>query len=202
MDTAVTFSVVVPTSGRPTLSKALQSVASQLAPGDELLVLCNRDLDDGTKARTALMRRATSSHLLFLDDDDDAYLPGALLTFRNWAQDNPGLIGIFRQRLVDGTLLWRSPDFRIGNVGSLMFVVPNAPDKLGSWESQTDEFVPNDWAFISTTAERMGEPVFVDRVVGIQRPWGQFATPLDRLRFALRPRARIKRIVAHRAPGS
>src|SRR5918999_78839 len=103
---AVTFSVIVPTVARPTLAGALASVSSQLEPGDEVLVLCNRDLDLGAKARNSLMARAQGTHLIFLDDDDE-YVPGALATMRRWAAEHPGRIGIFRERLVDGSLLWK-----------------------------------------------------------------------------------------------
>jgi hypothetical protein len=187
----VTFSVIVPTVARPTLAGALASASSQLEPGDEILVLCNRDLDVGAKARNDLIARAHGTHLLFLDDDDE-YLPGAFAAMRNWAGEHPGRIGIFRERLVDGSLHWKTPDFRIGNVGSVLFVVPNLPDRLGVWDIYGDDWAPGDWVFISATAEKMGDPIFVDEVVALQRPRGHFATPLDRLRFRLRLRTRLK----------
>jgi hypothetical protein len=188
---AVTFSVIVPTVARPTLAGALASVSSQLEPGDEVLVLCNRDLDLGAKARNSLMARAQGTHLIFLDDDDE-YVPGALATMRRWAAEHPGRIGIFRERLVDGSLLWKAPEFRIGNVGTVLYVVPNVPEKLGVWDIYGDDWAPGDWVFISATAEKMGDPVFVDEVTAVQRPGGTFETPLDRLRYKLRLRVRLK----------
>lgn len=190
----VTFSVVVPTVARPTLAGALASVSSQLEPGDEVLVLCNRDLDLGAKARNDLMARARGTHLLFLDDDDE-YVPGALATMRHWAAEHPGRIGIFRERLVDGSLHWKTPELRIGNVGTVLFVVPNVPEQLGVWDIYGDDWAPTDWVFISATAEKMGDPIFVDEVVALQRPRGQFATPLDRLRFKMRLRTRLKQVL-------
>jgi hypothetical protein len=187
----VTFSVIVPTVARPTLAGALASVSSQLEPGDEVLVRCNRDGDLGARARNELMARASGSHLLFLDDDDE-YVPGALSTMRRWAAEHPDRIGIFRERLVDGSLHWTTPEFRIGNVGTVLFVVPNRPEKLGVWDIYGDDWAPTDWVFISATAEKMGDPMFVDEVVALQRPRGAFATPLDRLRFKLRLRVRLK----------
>jgi hypothetical protein len=187
----VTFSVIVPTVARPSLVGALASVSSQLEPGDEVLVLCNRDLDLGAKARNDLMARAKGSHLLFLDDDDE-YLPGALARMRHWAAEHPRRIGIFRERLVDGSLHWKTPDFRIGNVGTVLFVVPNIPEQVGVWGIYGDDWAPTDWVFVSATAEKMGDPIFVDEVVALQRPRGTFATPLDRIRFKLRLRTRVK----------
>jgi hypothetical protein len=193
MSDGVTLSVIVPTSGRRTLPKALAAVSAQLRPGDEILVSCNRDMDYGARARNDLMARAKGTHLLFLDDDDE-YVPGALDAFRSWAAANPGRIGIFREQLVDGTLHWKTPDFRIGNVGTVIFCVPNVPDQLGVWDIYGDDWAPTDWVFISATAEQMGEPVFVDQVVARQRPWPEFASLSARLRFTLRPRSRLQQL--------
>lgn len=189
-----TFTVIVPTAGRPTLSDALASAASQLRPGDEIIAICNRDLDLGAKARNNAMARAQGTHLLFLDDDDE-YLPGALDKFRRFAAENPGRIGIFRERLVDGSLHWGVPEFRIGNLGTVLFVVPNIPEKLGVWDHYNGDWAPTDWVFVSATAERMGEPIFVDEVVALQRPRGPFATPLDRLRFRLKLGSRVRAVL-------
>lgn len=192
-----TFTVVVPTVGRGTLAAALASVAGQLRAGDEIIAICNQDLDVGTKARNNAIARAQGTHLIFLDDDDE-YLPGALDHFRAFAAANPGRIGIFRERLADGTLIWRTPDFRFGNVGSMLFVVPNIPEKLGVWDQYEGEWAPSDWVFISSTAERMGEPIFVDQVVALQRPGGTFTTPLDQLRYRLKLGRRLRAVAGRR----
>jgi glycosyltransferase involved in cell wall biosynthesis len=191
-----TFTVIVPTAGRSTLGDALASAASQLQPGDEIIAICNRDLDLGAKARNNAMARAQGTHLLFLDDDDE-YLPGAFDKFRAFAIEHPTSIGIFRERLVDGSLHWGKPEFRIGNVGTVLFVVPNVPEQLGVWDAYHGEWAPTDWVFISATAERMGDPVFVDEVVAVQRPGGTFATSLDRLRYRWQLGRRL-RAVLHR----
>lgn len=187
-----TFSVIVPTLGRHSLSSSIASAAQQLEPGDEILVLRNEERDFGAKARNDAMARAKGSHLLFLDDDDE-YLPGAFGKLRRFAAENPGRIGIFREELAGAGLHWREPEFRIGNVGTVLFCVPNIPDKLGAWDRLGDDWRPTDWVFISTTAERMGEPVMVDEVIARQRPNGMFSTPIDRLRFRMRLRARVRR---------
>lgn len=192
-----TFTVIVPTAGRTTLGDSLASAASQLLPGDEIIAICNRDLDLGAKARNNAMARAEGTHLLFLDDDDE-YLPGALAHFRAFAAEHPGRIGIFRERLMDGSLYWDKPEFRIGNVGTVLFVVPNIPEKLGVWGRYHGDWAPADWVFVSETAEMMGDPVFVDAVVAVQRPGGTFASRVDKLRYRLklgvRARATLKAI--------
>src|SRR5581483_11990840 len=99
-------------------------------------------------ARNNAMARAHGTHLLFLDDDDE-YLSGALDKFRAFAASHPGRIGIFRERLMDGSLHWSEPEFRIGNVGTVLFVVPNIPEKLGVWDHYHGDWAPTDWVFIS-----------------------------------------------------
>jgi glycosyltransferase involved in cell wall biosynthesis len=184
-----TFSVIVPTVGRTTLMLALQSVAAQLEPGDELIVVANDDGDQGDAARNGAMARALGSHLLFLDDDD-AYVPGALATIRRFAAENPGRIGIFRMELWNGSLVWTEPVLRYGNVGGPMFVVPNVPGKLGRWYQPNRA---NDWSFIEETVSLQGEPIFREEVVARIRFNGPFASRLDELRFRLRPRTRLRK---------
>jgi glycosyltransferase involved in cell wall biosynthesis len=186
-----TISVIVPTAGKATLPRTLESIAPQLRPGDEILVVCNRDMDFGAKARNEAMPRAKGTHLAFLDDDDE-FKSDALEKMRHFAAANPGRIGIFREELADLSLHWKEPVLRIGNVGTVLFFVPNMPDKLGVWAPYEGDWRPCDWMFISSTVERMGEPIFVDEVTVRQRPGGTFATPLDALRYRLKIRTRFR----------
>ncbi len=184
-----TFSVIMPTTGRSTLAKALRSVATQVQPGDEIIVLCNDKGDQGDWARNSGVARAIGTHLVFLDDDDE-YLDGALAAMRGFARQNPDRIGIFRMQLMDGSLLWSEPELRFGNVSSQMFVVPNIPEKLGRWDQSNRA---NDWAFISETATYQGEPVFCEHVVARIRPNGPFESRRAELRFRLRLGSRLRR---------
>lgn len=188
-----TFTAVVPTVGRKTLSHALTSIARQLRPGDELIVVCNADRDNGTRARNSAMERARGTHLVFLDDDD-AMVDGAFERMRDFARQHPDRVGIFREELMDGSLLWTAPEFREGNVGTAMFVVPNVEGKLAPWRGSEG----NDWYFIEETVKFQGEPIFCDAVVARQRPLGTFETPLDRLRYRLRIRARARKALSRR----
>ena len=183
----VTFTVVVPSVGRESLQHTLRSIAVQLEPGDEVIVVCNDRRDLGTWARNSAMDRANGTHLLFLDDDDE-YVVGAFAEMRRFAAEQPGTIGIFREKLLDGSLFWRTPELLEGNVGSALFVVPNDPERLGRWTGSEG----NDWNFIRDTAALQGPPVFCDAVVALQRPRGAFTSPWARLRFRLRLGSRLR----------
>jgi glycosyltransferase involved in cell wall biosynthesis len=172
MSDRVTLSVVVPTRGRGSLAATLASIAEQLEPGDELLVLCNDDGDFGNAARQSLLERARGSHVVFMDDDDQ-YARGAFDAMRRFAREHPGRVGIFRMRFLDGRHLWREPVLRRTNVSTQMFCVPNLPGKLGSWTAAAAEGASRpyvaDFEFISQTVTLQGDPVFREEVVALIR---------------------------------
>lgn len=163
----VTFSIIVPTSGRPTLARTLASVTPQLEAGDELLVL-RRDCEYGNAARDEAMGRAAGTHLLFMDDDD-VYTDGAIATIRAAVSTDPNTIHVFRMRNSDGQLLWADPSFRMCNVGTPMVAVPNVPGKLGRWDNGGGAV--SDFAFMTQTLAAMrANPVFHTPVVALVRP--------------------------------
>jgi Glycosyl transferase family 2 len=198
----VTFSVIVPTRGRRSLLATLESITEQLEPGDEVIVRCTRDEDFGNAARQSMIGRAKGTHLLFMDDDDQ-FARDALPTMRSFAHENPGRIGIFRMRFLDGRVLWSDPELRLRNVSSQMFCVPNVPDKLGGWESPDYERIA-DYEFIRKTAELQGEPIFREEIVAhirshrdpaprvLKRLWA----PVAEARWRLAPRTRLRRRLA------
>ena len=198
----VTFSVIVPTRGRSTLHGTLASITEQLEPGDEVILRCSRDEDFGNKARQSMIERAKGTHLVFMDDDDQ-FATGALTTIRRFAAENPGRIGIFRMRYLDGRILWTEPVLRLRNVSSQMFCVPNVPGKLGRWESPEYERIA-DYEFVRQTAELQGEPIFRDEVVAHirsdRRPLGRLrkriTTPVADLRYRAAPGTRLRRRLA------
>ena len=169
-DDRVSFSVIVPTRGRRSLHGTLASIAEQLEPGDELLVRCSNDGDFGNAARQTLVDRASGTHLVFMDDDDQ-FSRDAFAVMRRFAREHPGRIGIFRMRLLDGRVIWREPELRRTNVSTQMFCVPNLPEKLGSWVSSPDPASAQgrpyvaDFDFIAETARLQGEPIFREEVV-------------------------------------
>jgi glycosyltransferase involved in cell wall biosynthesis len=147
------FSVIVATTGRDTLYRALRSLLSQpLAPGDEVLVVgaasreiirasnrfsyrhivCEPGNDFGNTERNVGMHYAAGTHITFLDDDD-VYLPGAFAAMRKVAADNPGRPIMFRMVDPNGLILWQDPVIRQGNHGTPQFVPPNYPTRLGRW---------------------------------------------------------------------
>jgi glycosyltransferase involved in cell wall biosynthesis len=198
----VTFSVILPTRGRSTLHGTLASITEQLEPGDEAIVRCSRDEDFGNKARQSMIERAKGTHLVFMDDDDQ-FATGALATMRRFAVENPGRIGIFRMRYLDGRVLWNEPVLRLRNVSSQMLCVPNVPGKLGRWESPEYERIA-DYEFVRQTAELQGEPIFREEIVAHirsdRRPLGRLrkriTTPVADLRYRTAPGTRLRRRLA------
>jgi glycosyltransferase involved in cell wall biosynthesis len=198
MDRDVHLSVIVPTSGRKTLRGTLESLVSQLEPGDEVIVLRDGAGDYGHSARNSAMPRAKGTHLLF-QDDDDQYANGAIAEMRRFAREQPDRIGIFRMRYPDGRLLWADPELRYKNVSTQTFLIPNVPGKLGRWE--TDGLRDGDYVFIEETVGLQGDPVFCDHVVThvrsdrrpVRRRMQRLLAPLSRLRFRAAPRTRLRR---------
>jgi glycosyltransferase involved in cell wall biosynthesis len=170
-----TLSIIVATIGRPTLTRTLASIASQLAPGDEVIVVRDASGDPGDTARMDAMPRARGTRLAFMDDDD-VYAPDGLAKMRRFASEHPGRIAIFKMEHPVGTTHWREsePELRYGNVSSQNFLVPNVPGRLGRWHelprpSGKGNYA-GDYVFIKETIELQGEPVFVDEVTARVRP--------------------------------
>ena len=162
-----TFTIILGTSGRNTLTRTLKSITAQLEPGDELMIIRDDSGDAGDTPRNQSMSRAAGTHLLFMDDDD-VYVPGALAKMRRFADENPGKIGIFRIEYTVGPKRWKVPELKNRNVSTQTFLVPNVPGKLGVWEHRGT--VHGDFIFIEETARLQGEPVFVDEVTVRVRP--------------------------------
>jgi glycosyltransferase involved in cell wall biosynthesis len=190
------LSIVVPTLGRPTLPRTLASIAQQLGPEDEVIVVADAagDVDGAVRALVVLqgarwrferssrsapglgnaqrmrgIELARGTHLLFMDDDD-VYAAGALESMRDAACDRPV---IFRMDATSVGLgvLWADPELRYANVGTPMFVVPNEPGRLGEWRPQTTYWGEGaDFTFIVGCCVRMGEPVWREEIVAVIRP--------------------------------
>jgi len=155
-----TISFIVPTIGRPHLSQTLASIETW--PGDDVLMVgavsdlddhrvtaipCPRGNDWGATERRLAIRRSTKSYLAFLDDDD-VYLAGTRAKMDQAIRHAPGRPTIFRMIYPNGRVLWRDPVLRVGNVGTPMLLVPNDPDRLGTWSSRRE----CDFDFLASSA--------------------------------------------------
>ena len=114
------------------------------------------------------IQRATGTHLAFMDDDDE-YTPGAIALMRNAAADVPV---IFRMDHYSHGVLWRDREIRFGNVSTQMYVVPNDPARLGTWEPHIPGLPEpgGDYTFIAETCEKMGEPIWREEIIATLRP--------------------------------
>lgn len=173
-------SIIIPTLGRQSLKRTLESLVPQLSLEDEVLVVGDgpqplaaviasdfglkvRYLEHGPTftwghaQRNYGMKRATSSHLAFMDDDD-IYLPGALNVIHETIrrhQNSPILFKMLHQ----GDVIWVDREVKVGNVGTQMFVVPNINLKLGTWRPSPEypDGSCGDFLFIHETVRLFGE---------------------------------------------
>lgn len=184
-----TLSVILPTVGRPTLVRALASVYTQrLIPGDEILVCPDgpgplavvRELrlthpcqvldlggpygDPGHSLRNRAMPRARADWLVFLDDDDE-FTPGAFEVIRReLTREVPYQ---FRMAYPDGRVLWTEPVLRLGNVSTIMTVVPRR-GPLGTWRERGKE---GDYHFLRQTVELYSNEIeWRKQVITLVRP--------------------------------
>jgi glycosyl transferase family 2 len=182
---AVRLSVVIPTLGRPTLERALASCAD----ADEIVVVLDTarggslpcelpanarfvegdfGVTGGHAGRVHGIGLATGTHLAFFDDDD-VYVPGAMRLMCEAACERPV---IFRMDHYAHGILWRDKQVRFGNVSTQMYVVPNDPSKLGTWEPHIPGLPEpgGDYTFIAGCVEKMGAPVWREEIVAVLRP--------------------------------
>lgn len=150
-------SIIVASSGRPTLPETIASITSQLLPGDELLVDVNDDAPWGHAARNRTMLKVREGQGMMFMDDDDAYLPGGIALARDAFLDAPDRIHVFRISGPDRQpFVFREPALRIGNVSTQCFVVPQSVVGDAFWGDR----YAGDFDFVQAAAAVIGEPVF------------------------------------------
>jgi len=148
------ISIVVPTLGRPTLKRTLDSIAPGLKDGDEVIVVGDGPQPEARKIagefgprcryfehgptglwghdqRNFGISKATGEYLAFMDDDD-WYLPRGLEKMRDAIRSDPGKLFLFRIRYVK-RVIWKKKVVIPENVCSQIILVPNRPDRLGRW---------------------------------------------------------------------
>jgi len=191
----VTLSIVVATTGRPTLGVAVASATSQMLPGDELLIVFDDSGDAGDSPRNRVLDSLHGTHIAFLDDDDE-YRPGALEAMRRFARTNPDRIGIFRIDLGMWGVAWAQRDLMAS--GTAMYLLPNLPDKLGRF-GRAPGLPPGrvgDYKFIVETVASLGEPVWREEVIQDIRP----VKGCTRIRHRFALRRRLRRFVGAPVP--
>jgi glycosyltransferase involved in cell wall biosynthesis len=169
------LTVITPTIGRQSLMYTLLSVALQLEPGDEHIVIgdgvqpeawtmCKafgatyRDgplsRNYGNTQRDVAAAIATGEYLMYCDDDD-TFTPDALALVREAVTVEPGIPHLFRMRHPTFNLLWQRPALVPGNVGTPMFVVPN-DSRLALWNDSHPDAYGADYRFIARTVANHG----------------------------------------------
>jgi glycosyltransferase involved in cell wall biosynthesis len=159
----ITLSVLVPSMGRPTLQRTIDSILPQLNMADQLLIDINGDCPWGGAARNRMMNAADGDAICFMDDDD-IYLPDAFKTIRVRFAEAPTRVHIFKMRYADGRELWIDEHVYEGNVSTQMVVVPN--EATPGW---TDRY-QGDLDFIIHACEQLGDPVWHPEVIALIRP--------------------------------
>jgi hypothetical protein len=159
-----TLSIIVASSGRPTLPRTLQVVSQQMRPGDELLLSVNDDAPWGHAARNELMTRAMGDGLCFMDDDD-IHAVGALETMRAALDEAPARVHLFRMAYPDGHRIWERPSLEEGQVSTQTVLVPNSPDRRGRFGDR----YAGDFDFVAESCRLAGEPVWHEEVVALCR---------------------------------
>lgn len=161
-----TFSIIVPTIGRPTLNKTILSITNQILPGDQLLVICDNTDDWGKTPRTVGLNMATGNYLLFMDDDD-IYTPDAFSIIRNAIMKNPDSLHMFRM-VRHKDILPINKTVISGEVSTQMFICPNNKAKLGIWGSGHD----GDCEFVRSTCDLYPKNALIwhDEIICHYRP--------------------------------
>jgi glycosyltransferase involved in cell wall biosynthesis len=146
-----TISFIVPTIGRPTLKKTLDSIETW--PGDEVLVIKHNPPSNnwGNAERQEGTNKAKGDYLAYIDDDD-VYVPGAREIMHKAIEETAGCPILFRIKYPSGRVLWEKKWVKNGNVSTQMILVPNSPEMLYGWDqkhSWADFWFINRWKWPS-----------------------------------------------------
>lgn len=172
--------VVVPTIGRDSLLRTLDSLTPQLTADDVGIIACDAtgaDADAVTRmthgsrfvvfqvgSKTAAGHHATNFVLDHLPsdvthtwriDDDDVASPGALAALRGAACSSPVFA---RFRYVDDGLVWDSPVLQEANIGSPCILAPRSAARWG------DRY-EGDFDYAKALVKELGDPLWLNAVV-------------------------------------
>lgn len=178
------ISFLVPSIGRSSLSATLASIETE--PGDEILVIgelhklapfvtrenvvgrrvrflhCPPGNDWGHAERNWATPFAKGRYLAHIDDDD-VYVPGTRAWMRDAIETTPNRPVLFRMHFPCGITLWREPELRCGNMGTPCILIPNVPEKLGTFGS----FVGGDCHYMETMKWRQDEIVWRPEIIAL-----------------------------------
>lgn len=176
------LTIIIPTMGRPSITRAVLSYLPQMHPGDELIVV--GDEIDGPLIETPallepyapLVRYVPTNHgehsfghreinsgldlargdYLILNDDDDIATPNALTGIRAVISQLPAPAPLlFKYRAYHGPIYWHEGGcLAEGHIGGHALVAPNLPGKVGRF---TDRYA-GDWDWVMDTLSRWGTP--------------------------------------------
>jgi hypothetical protein len=151
------ISFIVPSVGRPSLHRTLQSI--EYCEGDEIILVgarpfvpiepplrfvqCDPGGDWGHTERTRATPFAEGNYIAHIDDDD-TYAPGTRKLMAEAIREAQGKPIMFRMRFPNGITLWEDKTIRCGNLGTPMFLLPNEQHRFGTWEP----FVGGDCKFL------------------------------------------------------
>lgn len=180
----VKLTVLLPTVGRDTLKRSVESIKRQLRDGDELWILADGfageatwelaggpvkliDIEGGPHndwghtPRNKTLPKIRSGYVVHFDDDD-TMADDALNQVRQAIARHNGDMFLFQMRREDGTIIPVGEELKRGNVGTPMFVHP-ANISVGVFES----IYGGDFDFIAGTvaANPSCQPRWVPHVI-------------------------------------
>jgi hypothetical protein len=186
------ISILIATTGRPTLLRLLDSLKYQLNENDFIYVVVDgaeyrekvdEILEQFTGYKCNLEVRYEEKNLGFWGhsirnkhqgslkgdyilhaDDDDAYTLCAMDFVRAGIAENPGKMLLFK--MCDNTYInraWIIESIRHDNIGTPCGVIPNLPEKMGHWE----ETYGGDCDFYLSCKF---EHVFINKIIYVLRP--------------------------------
>ncbi len=131
-----------------------------------LVVLSKHCGDYGATPRNEAMRRATGTHIVYMDDDN-AFTEGALDTIRTAIAAAPELPHLFRVRHFNGQVYWdQRGHLEYGHLDGHGFVLPND----GRW-TPWDATAAGDYNHVMGTLRlRQEDLVWRDEIVAVLRP--------------------------------
>ena len=173
-----TISVILPTLGRKTIEKTLESIRTQKRlKNDEVLVIKDDPPhgDWGCWARNEGIRQAKGDLIMFTQDDDEV-APCAFDHIREECRDAMDFVHMFRMWRPDyHDVLWDQQNLdEPGHISDQMVVIPNHDkSKIAEW---TPSRYQCDFDFITETIRRFaGKVVWHTDVIAIVHPAGENA---------------------------